>query len=74
MIGSSATAVEDFTRRNAEYHGTIRIRGEFWNAVSHENIHAGQNVEVDDLQGLTLGVSPRSDQDPADRREARETN
>jgi membrane protein implicated in regulation of membrane protease activity len=34
----------------------VRLHGELWRAVSHEEIPAGTQVRVTSIQGLTLHV------------------
>src|SRR6266436_5357767 len=38
----------------------VRVAGELWEAVSDVPLVAGQQVEVTEVDGLTLRVSPRS--------------
>jgi membrane-bound serine protease (ClpP class) len=40
--------------------GRVRVRGEIWNARAEEAIEAGESVEVDGVDGLTLHVSRRA--------------
>lgn len=54
MIGTVAVAKTDVAPR-----GTVLLQGELWDAVSEEPIHAGDEVEVTTLSGLTLTVQPR---------------
>ncbi|MCL0068596.1 NfeD family protein [Thermodesulfovibrionales bacterium] len=52
MVGRHGVAI---TALNFE--GTVRVRGEIWNAVSsNEKIAAGETVEVIDIKGPTLFV------------------
>ena len=53
MIGTIAVAKTDLAPR-----GTVLMQGELWDAVSAEPIHAGDDVEVTMLSGLTLTVQP----------------
>jgi membrane-bound serine protease (ClpP class) len=38
--------------------GLVQVHGELWKARAAEPLRAGQRVEVDDLEGLTLHVHP----------------
>jgi len=53
MIGLVGTAIEDFS---AEGKGKIMIRGEIWNAKSEGVISKGDEVIVQDMQGMELEV------------------
>ncbi len=53
MLGLRGTVTEPLTP-----HGTVRVRGESWNAKSIDgNIVAGREVEVIGIEGLTLKVT-----------------
>ncbi len=54
LIDAEGIALADF---NELYEGKIRVHGEIWNAVAHENIVKGQKVVVvDSAAGLVLKV------------------
>ncbi|MDZ7851097.1 MAG: nodulation protein NfeD [Halomonas sp.] len=53
LVGSEATAVEDFERK-----GHVRLMGERWNARSTQPLTRGQAVRVTAVDGLTLRVEP----------------
>ena len=43
-------------------HGSVRIRGEIWNARAEPPVAAGQRVVVSAVDGLTLAVGPAAAQ------------
>lgn len=51
-IGTARTDIEDT--------GTVRIRGELWNARSETRIPSGSEVVVEDVEGLTLLVREKA--------------
>jgi len=53
LLGQVAVALADFQGR-----GTVRIRGEIWQAESAAPIRRGQSVRVQALDGLVLTVAP----------------
>jgi len=53
LLGQVAVALADFQGR-----GTVRIRGEIWQAESAAPIRRGQSVRVQALDGLVLTVVP----------------
>lgn len=57
MLGAQGEALEDFSET-----GMIRIHSENWKACSNKAIHKGEKVVVDDIDGLTLIVSPLRDE------------
>ena len=57
MIGLRGTAPEKFSPRDDHYEGQVSVRGEIWRATSQQPITSGQEITVEDLQGLTLLVS-----------------
>lgn len=57
MIGLRGSAPETFSPRNGHYEGQVAVRGEIWRAKSSQPITSGQEIQVDDQQGLTLMVS-----------------
>jgi len=58
LCGQRVTATESFAGASGEYHGTIIVHGEYWQAVSPMPVLAGEPVEIADLRGLTLAVHP----------------
>lgn len=52
MIGTLATALEDFERS-----GHVRADGEIWQAVCDEPVHEGDRLRIDRVEGLQLRVS-----------------
>lgn len=57
MTHESAQALEDFTARDGEYWGHVRLSGERWNAVSANPVQAGQPLQIEAVDGLTVRVS-----------------
>jgi membrane-bound serine protease (ClpP class) len=57
MIGLQGRAPETFSPRNGHYEGQVAVRGEIWRATSSQPITGGQEIRVEDQQGLTLMVS-----------------
>ncbi|CAL1240599.1 NfeD family protein [Candidatus Methylocalor cossyra] len=53
LSGAVGVALEDFTAT-----GRIRVRGEIWNARSARPVRRGQQVRIENLDGLTLLVEP----------------
>ena len=54
MVGDVAVARTDVHPR-----GQVLLHGEIWEAISEEPIRAGEQAEVQAVQGLTLTVAPR---------------
>ena len=56
------TGVEALVGRTAVVSSPtqVRVAGELWEAVSDVPLVAGQEVEVTEVDGLTLRVNPRS--------------
>lgn len=57
LVGQPARADEQFSQDDGEFHGTVRIHGERWSAVSRQPLHSGQACKVEGRDGLTLFVS-----------------
>ncbi|BBL77282.1 NfeD family protein [Methylomagnum ishizawai] len=57
LIGGQGTAMEDFTRQ-----GRVWIHGEAWMALTEHPLDQGQKVRVEGIEGLTLIVTPLSDE------------
>ncbi len=53
MMGESAVTVGDL-----DPSGTIRVRGEYWNARAPGHVAAGVPVRITGIDGLTLRVEP----------------
>ncbi|SFR66168.1 Nodulation efficiency protein NfeD [Marinobacter daqiaonensis] len=53
-----ARAQDDFTADGDVFRGHVQLGGERWNAVSQAPIEKGQTLRVDDVEGLTVKVSP----------------
>lgn len=58
LTGGRALAETDFLPRGDRYTGTVRARGETWNATSGQPVAAGEAVEIQGREGLTLLVGP----------------
>jgi membrane-bound serine protease (ClpP class) len=59
LIGATALAVDDFRE-----HGHVRLQGEVWQATASEPVHAGQRLRVTAREGLTLSVTPQTQEKP----------
>jgi membrane-bound serine protease (ClpP class) len=53
LLREFAEAVDAFDR-----HGLVRVHGELWNAVTRVPVHAGQQLRIVRIDGLTLEVEP----------------
>ncbi len=62
MAGTEAVAEEDFTLAGDQYGGLVRTRGELWKAASQTPVTAGQRLEIQSREGLTLSVTPAKPQ------------
>ncbi len=51
MIGEKGVAVTDLRPG-----GRVYVHGEYWNAVSDEEVASGAAIEVESVAGLTLKV------------------
>jgi hypothetical protein len=60
MSGTPALAAEEFSPEDGYYRGLVRTHGELWKAVSQKPVAAGQELEVERREGLTLHVHPLS--------------
>jgi membrane-bound serine protease (ClpP class) len=58
LVGSPGEVTEALVREAGSefFQGMVRLHGELWRAVSHEEIPAGTQVRVTSIQGLTLHV------------------
>lgn len=56
MVGKRAEVIE---RINSQ-KGRVFVSGEYWNAISDEEIEEGQNCEIVGIEGLTMKVKPIS--------------
>ncbi len=62
LIGGRATVVNDF-----DHQGIVTIHSEHWQALSDRPLHQNQQVQVTDIQGLTLIVEPFDSITPEDK-------
>ncbi len=64
LVGAEATALDNFATRDPREHtpvcGHVRLRGERWRARSQQPVHAGQQLRVTAVDGLTVEVVPAS--------------
>jgi len=58
MVTADAVAVEGFESDGELYRGWVRARGELWRSISSSPVAAGQRLEVQTRDGLTLIVQP----------------
>jgi membrane protein implicated in regulation of membrane protease activity len=56
MVGKTAEVAEECRPR-----GTVRVNGELWEARCEAGASPGDRVVVDEVDGLTLVVSPKAD-------------
>ncbi len=56
VLGTEAVAREAFAADDGAYQGMVLTRGELWKAVSQKPVTAGDVLEVDQREGLTLFV------------------
>ncbi len=61
LIGQLAVATGDFAPQGDNFTGMVAIHGERWRAISAEQVKQKQACEVQETEGLTLTVRPRSD-------------
>jgi membrane-bound serine protease (ClpP class) len=75
LVGAPAEVTQTLTRQeeSEEFQGMVRIQGELWRAVAKEAIHAGAQVRVARMVGLTLHVVPAGHRVEAHRVERAET-
>lgn len=57
MIGKRAEAIEKITPKR----GRVFVNGEYWNAVSDQEIEKGTECEIVSIDGLTIKVKPVSE-------------
>ncbi|MFI4891275.1 MAG: nodulation protein NfeD [Steroidobacterales bacterium] len=56
LLGETAVAVSDFAQA-----GTVRVRGELWQAVTQEEVRSGDTLRILRVDGLTVTVGrPRA--------------
>jgi membrane-bound serine protease (ClpP class) len=65
ILGWEAKAMEPFEREGKSFRGRVLTRGEWWNATSAFPVAAGETVQIEGRDGLTLlvrsnGRSPRA--------------
>lgn len=58
MFAAEAVALDQFEGEGDRYRGTVRAHGELWQAVSDTPVAAGQRLEAQRREGLTLFVQP----------------
>jgi membrane-bound serine protease (ClpP class) len=56
LLGAEAVAFDQFSQSDQGFSGTVRTHGEFWKATSAEPIAAGEVVQIEGRDGLTLRV------------------
>ena len=58
MVGSPGEVTQALVRQTDSeiFQGMVRLHGELWRAVAHEEIPAGSAVRVTGIEGLTLHV------------------
>jgi membrane-bound serine protease (ClpP class) len=59
MIGERCEVVETVSREG----GRVFMSGEYWNAVSDEEIEEGELCEIEEIHGLTMKVRPAGSAD-----------
>jgi membrane-bound serine protease (ClpP class) len=60
LVGAQAEVTQALTRQEESegFQGMVRLHGELWRAVAKDAIHAGAQVRVTRIVGLTLHVVP----------------
>ena len=58
LVGKTAVAQEAFLFSDDRYHGSVLLRGEYWNAISELPVAAHEVVEVTGRDGLVVHVDP----------------
>lgn len=58
MMGQIGTARDNFTADGDLYRGSIMLKGEIWQAASSQPIKFGDDVRVNQLQGMKVQVEP----------------
>ena len=58
LMQERGVADDAFARKNGSFVGIVRVHGELWRAVCAAPVTAGQDVVVEDREGLTLHVRP----------------
>jgi membrane-bound serine protease (ClpP class) len=53
LLGETAVAVDDFAQS-----GLVRVRGELWQAVTHQAVRSGDTLRILRVDGLTVTVEP----------------
>lgn len=66
LIGAEAVATENFVPDDTQHSGMVRAHGELWKARSPVPVTAGQLLEIQERQGLTLIVRTPDQQCTAD--------
>lgn len=58
IANRDAVVVDAFRQAGERYFGTVRLGGEYWNAVSESPVTGGGVVTVSNVVGLVLVVDP----------------
>lgn len=66
IIGTEAFAQGDFVRHGKVYAGSVRTRGEIWQAVCATPVSAGEPLEIVRRDGLKLHVRDPAQPQPSD--------
>jgi membrane-bound serine protease (ClpP class) len=63
LTGSKAVAEEAFSAAGDRYAGMVLAQGELWRGMSDAPVTAGQELEIEGRDGLTLRVRPPASSD-----------
>ncbi|MCA9918904.1 MAG: nodulation protein NfeD [Anaerolineales bacterium] len=58
MMGQIGTARDTFDEESSLFRGTILLKGEIWQATASQPIHFGDEVRVQQMQGMKIQVEP----------------
>ncbi|WP_420630701.1 NfeD family protein [Candidatus Leptofilum sp.] len=61
MVGQIGTARDTFDEAGSLYRGTIMLKGEIWQATASQPIEFGNEVRVNQMEGMKLQVEPVAD-------------
>ncbi len=64
LVGARGLADVSFSREGDAWRGVMLVHGERWKAISRTEIVAGEEIEVEKMDGLTLLVRPASPDSP----------
>lgn len=59
LPGTQVIAARPFSPEGERYQGPVKMRGEYWSAVSGEPVEAGDVLTIRERDGLLLAVGPR---------------